>query len=378
MAAQMTESGIKYIDEFRDRGLADKLAAAICDEVQPGRQYKLMEFCGGHTHAIFRYGVQTLLPDNVELIHGPGCPVCVLPIARLDQAIDLAFEPNTILCSYGDMLRVPGSRKRSLLKAKAQGASVRMVYSAADALSLAQKQPDKRIIFFAIGFEATTPPTAVIIQQAERMGLDNFFVFCNHILTPAAMRAILDAPNQEDNAIDGIIGPAHVSTVIGSAPYAFVASEYKRPLVIAGFEPLDILQAILMLIRQLNKAEARVENEYSRAVTQQGNTKAQDLVAEIFETRDSFEWRGLGHIPHSGLKIRERYTRFDIEAQHSLPIYSAQENKACACPDILRGVKKPTDCEIFGTACTPETPIGACMVSSEGACAAYYNYGRHK
>lgn len=372
---------MKYIDEFRDSNIAKKLAQAIKHEANPDRDYKIMEFCGGHTHAIFRYGIQGILPKNIELVHGPGCPVCVLPIGRLDNAIELAIREDVILCSYGDMLRVPGSRRRSLLRAKAEGADVRMVYSSLDAIALAKEHPDKKVVFFAIGFETTTPPTAVAIKKAEELQLDNFYVFCNHILTPPAIRSILDSPDVRELGsvrVDGFIGPAHVSTIIGSQPYHYFAEEYQRPVVIAGFEPLDMMQAILMLIRQMNEGRAEVENEYTRAVTEEGNIKAQTLVADVFEMRTNFEWRGLGIVPYSGLKIKEEYARFDAEKVFQLETKKATENKACECPAILRGAKKPTDCKIFGTVCTPENPIGSCMVSSEGACAAYYSYGRYK
>lgn len=372
---------MKYIDEFRDGVLARKLAADVRREVVSGRSYSLMEFCGGHTHAIFRYGIQDLLPDNVRMIHGPGCPVCVLPIGRVDNAIQLARMPGVILCSYGDMLRVPGSDRVSLLKAKAGGADVRMIYSSADALRIAQENPDQQVVFFAIGFETTTPPTAVAILHAEKLGLANFSVFSNHVLTPSAIANILESPEVRKLGLlplDGFIGPAHVSTVIGSRPYEYFAYEYQRPVVIAGFEPLDVMQAILMLVRQLNEGRAEVENEFSRAVTREGNLKAQDLVAEVFELRRSFEWRGLGLVPYSGLKIKEKYAKFDAERRFDLPYATVPDHKACECGAIIRGVKKPLDCKLFGTVCTPENPVGSCMVSSEGACAAYYTYGRYR
>ncbi|MHB9100226.1 MAG: hydrogenase formation protein HypD [Sulfuricella sp.] len=372
---------MKYIDEFRDGGLARKLAADVRREVLPGRSYSLMEFCGGHTHAIYRYGIQDLLPANVRMIHGPGCPVCVLPIGRVDSAIRLARTPGVILCSYGDMLRVPGSDRVSLLKAKAGGADVRMIYSSADALRIAQENPASQVVFFAIGFETTTPPTAVAILQAEKLGLTNFSVFSNHVLTPSAIANILESPEVRKLGLlplDGFIGPAHVSTVIGSRPYEYFAYEYQRPVVIAGFEPLDVMQAILMLVRQLNEGRAEVENEFSRAVTREGNLKAQDMVAEVFELRRSFEWRGLGLVPYSGLKIKAKYAAFDAERRFDLPYIAIPDNRACECGAIIRGVKKPPDCKLFGTVCTPENPVGSCMVSNEGACAAYYTYGRYK
>ena len=372
---------MKYVDEFRDGALARKLARDIHREVAPGRSYNLMEFCGGHTHAIFRYGIQDLLPPDVRMIHGPGCPVCVLPIGRVDGAIRLARMPGVILCSYGDMLRVPGSERISLLKAKAEGGDIRMVYSVADALKIAQDNPAKQVVFFAIGFETTTPPTAVAIRQAEKLGLANFSVFCNHVLTPSAISSILESPEVRKLGIlplDGFIGPAHVSTVIGSRPYEYFAYEYQRPVVITGFEPLDVMQAILMLVRQLNQCRAIVENEFARAVTRDGNLKAQKIVAEVFELRRSFEWRGLGLVPYSGLKIKEKYAAFDAERRFDLPYRAVADNKACECGAIIRGVKRPLDCKLFGTVCTPENPVGSCMVSSEGACAAYYTYGRYR
>jgi hydrogenase expression/formation protein HypD len=338
-----------------------------------------MEFCGGHTHAIFRYGVEDLLPDNIHLVHGPGCPVCVMPIPRLDTAIELARRPNVTLVSYGDMLRVPGSRRRSLLKARAQGADVRMAYSALEALEIAAANPERQIVFFAIGFETTTPATAHVILEARRLRLGNFSVYCNHVVTPAAIQSILDSPEVREWGqvrVDGFIGPSHVSAVIGSRPYEFFAEEYQRPVVIAGFEPLDVMQAIDMLVQQLNAGQARVENQFTRGVTREGNRKAQGLVAEVFELRPSLEWRGLGELPYSGLRIKSAYAEFDAERRFSLAVQPVTENAACQCPAIIRGIKKPTDCAIFGTVCTPRDPVGSCMVSAEGACAAYYKYRR--
>ena len=366
---------MNYLQAFRDEALAHKLIHAIQAETRADRRYRLMEFCGGHTHAIFRYGLNHVLPNNIELIHGPGCPVCVLPIHRLDQAITYAKHPDTLLCSFGDMLRVPGSRKQSLLRAKTEGAQIEIIYSAADALKLAQEHPGKQVIFFAIGFETTTPPTALIIKQAAQLKLDNLLIFNNHVITPAAIRAILDSPN--DLNIDALIGPGHVSTVIGSEAYTHLVNNYQRPIVVTGFEPLDILHSILLLVRQLNEGRIEVENQYRRAVDAKGNPKAQSLICEVFELRSQFEWRGLGLLPNSALKIKPAYAQYDAEIQipyaHQSP---ALENKACACGEVLRGLKKPNECEIFATSCTPETPIGACMVSSEGACAAQYRYQR--
>jgi len=370
---------MKYIDEFRDGALARHLAGRIAAAANPAHAYRFMEFCGGHTHAIARYGVVDLLPPNLRLIHGPGCPVCVLPIGRLDMAIDLALSQRVILCTYGDTLRVPASEQLSLLKAKARGADIRMVYSAADALQLAQQQPDQEVVFFAIGFETTTPPTASVIDAAARQGVANFSVLCNHVLTPPAIRAILDGASAADRStadIEGFVGPAHVSIVIGSEPYARFAREYRKPVVIAGFEPLDVLQAILMLVHQVNQGRAEVENEFTRAVSPSGNLRAQALMEQVFDLRASFEWRGLGSLAHSALQLRPAYRQHDAEHRFGLHYRSVADHKACECGAILRGVKEPRECKIFGTVCTPENPIGSCMVSSEGACAAHYTYGR--
>ncbi|MCC7327662.1 MAG: hydrogenase formation protein HypD [Burkholderiales bacterium] len=372
---------MKYIDEFRDGALARDLAAAIAREVRSDRRYHLMEFCGGHTHAISRYGLCDLLPANVRMIHGPGCPVCVLPVGRIDNAIALAQRPGLILCTYADTMRVPASKGLSLLQAKARGCDIRMVYSSADAVRIAREHPQRDVVFFAIGFETTTPPTAVAIRDAQAEGLANFSVFCNHVLTPAAISNILESKEVREYGtvpLDGFIGPAHVSTVIGSQPYEYFAEEYQRPVVIAGFEPLDVMQAILMLVRQLNEGRAEVENEFTRAVTRDGNVRAKSLVADIFELRRTFEWRGLGEVPYSALRIRERYRAFDAEARYGIVYRSVPDHKACECGAILRGVKTPAQCKVFGTACTPDHPLGSCMVSAEGACAAHYTYGRFK
>lgn len=365
---------MKYISEFRQHDLAKHLAQAIAKTVDPNRHYRLMEFCGGHTHAIFRYGVQDLMPDNVEFIHGPGCPVCVLPTGRIDNAIQLVEQHDVILCTYADLMRVPATGRNNLLKTKAAGADIRMLYSTQDALKIARDNPQRQVVFFAIGFETTTPPTAVAIKQAQAEGLQNFSVFCNHVLTPAAMQAILDAP--QPVAIDAFLGPSHVSTIIGSRPYEAFADRYRKPIVIAGFEPLDVMQSALMLICQLNQGRHEVENEYSRAVTRDGNQKAQALTSEVLALRDSFEWRGLGLIANSALKIRAEYAEFDAEQRFEMPAIQASDVKGCECPAILRGAKKPQDCKLLGTVCTPENPMGSCMVSSEGACAAYWSYGR--
>lgn len=372
---------MKYIDEFRDGDVARKIADRLAIEARGDRPYSFMEFCGGHTHAISRYGVSELLPTNVRMIHGPGCPVCVLPIGRVDMAIKLALEHDVIVCTYGDTMRVPASDSLSLTKAKARGGDIRMVYSAADALTVARDNPERQVVFFAIGFETTTPPTALAILRAQREGLKNFSVLCCHVLTPSAITHILESPEVRQYGtvpIDGFIGPAHVSIVIGAAPYEHFAEEYRKPVVIAGFEPLDVMQAILMLVRQVNDGRAHVENEFTRAVDRDGNLAAQQKVSEVFELRPSFEWRGLGEVPYSALKIRPAFAEFDAERRFDVGYKPVADNKACECGAILRGVKKPTDCKIFGTVCTPENPIGSCMVSSEGACAAHYAYGRFK
>ncbi|MDE2604341.1 MAG: hydrogenase formation protein HypD [Burkholderiales bacterium] len=372
---------MKYVDEFRDGALARKIADRLRAEADPARRYAFMEFCGGHTHAISRYGVAELLPANVRMVHGPGCPVCVLPIGRIDLAIRLALREGAIVCTYGDTMRVPASDGLSLMKAKARGGDIRMVYSAADALRIARENPGREVVFFAIGFETTTPPTALAIAQAEREQLPNFSVLCCHVLTPSAITHILQSPEVRQFGtvpIDGFIGPAHVSIVIGSQPYEHFAQEYRKPVVIAGFEPLDVMQAVLMLVRQVNQGRCEVENEFTRAVTREGNAAAQQLVTGIFELRTRFEWRGLGEVPYSALKIRPAYARFDAERRFALQYTPVPDNKACECGAILRGVKKPTDCKIFGTVCTPENPVGSCMVSSEGACAAHYAYGRFR
>ncbi|MBU1558488.1 MAG: hydrogenase formation protein HypD [Gammaproteobacteria bacterium] len=372
---------MKYIEEFRNDTYAKEVADRITQAADPSREYKFMEFCGGHTHAIYRYGIPSLLPSNVQMVHGPGCPVCVLPMARVDHAIALAHQPNVIFCSYSDMLRVPGSRKNSLLKAKAEGADVRMVYSIDDALRLAKENSDKEVIFFSIGFETTTPPSAAAVLQADREGIKNFSIFCNHVLTPPALKAILEIRDEKGDcgvSLNGFVGPAHVSVVIGSNAYLSASLDYKKPIVIAGFEPLDVLHAILMLIQQVNEERYEVENQYTRAVTPEGNQKAQAMMHEVFELASSFEWRGLGWIPSSALCLKEKYADYDASIKFKVEVLTQPENTGCECGAILRGMKRPNECKLFGKVCNPENPIGACMVSSEGACAAFYTYGRHQ
>ena len=372
---------MKHIDEYRDGVLARSIAATIAHEAVAGRHYQFMEFCGGHTHAISRYGIEDLLPGNVQMVHGPGCPVCVLPIGRIDDAIGLAMRPKVTLCTYADLMRVPASGGNSLLKAKAAGADIRMVYSTLDALRIAEAEPGREVVLFAIGFETTTPATALAIRLARRKQLGNFSVFCNHVLTPPAIRAILGAsglPEDGQVRVDGFVGPAHVSTVIGTAPYAELAAAYRKPVVVAGFEPLDVVQAVLMLVRQVNEGRHEVENQYIRAVTAAGNLIAQREMAEVFELRPSFAWRGLGELPLSALRLRDAYAGFDAERRFAVETVPAADNPACECGAILRGIKKPAECKLFGTVCSPEMPMGSCMVSPEGACAAHWIYGRFR
>ena len=372
---------MRHVAEYRDGTLARALAGRIATEARAPSGYHFMEFCGGHTHAISRYGLEDLLPSAVRLIHGPGCPVCVLPIGRIDTAIRIAGRPDVTLCSYGDLMRVPASKGASLLRAKAAGCDIRMVYSSLDAVRIARSEPQRQVVFFAIGFETTTPATALAIKLAERERLENFTVFCNHVLTPSAIQNILESPDLRELGrirIDGFIGPAHVSAIIGSDPYSFFAEEFAKPVVIAGFEPLDVMQAVLMLVRQVNEGRHEVENQYGRAVHRSGNERAKADVAQVFELRKSFEWRGLGVVPYSGLRIKQQYAFYDAEARFGLEYVPARDNPGCQCGAVLRGLKQPTDCKLFGTVCTPENPMGSCMVSSEGACAAHWTYKRFR
>lgn len=361
---------MKYIDEYRQSDLAVILADKIARLTK--QPLKLMEVCGGHTHTIFKYGIEDLLPENIEMIHGPGCPVCVIPLGRVDDAISIAQQPDVIFTTFGDAMRVPGS-KTSLLDAKADGADVRMVYSPLDALKIAHKNPDKHVVFLGLGFETTAPSTAMTVLQAAKEDVKNFSVFCNHITIIPALKAMLDSP---DLQLSGFLGPGHVSTVIGTRCYEFVPRDYGKPLVVTGFEPLDVLQSAYMIVKQIVEGRAEIENQYARVVNREGNRKALEVLFEVFEPRDYFEWRGLGSIAHSGMKLKNKYEQFDAERTFSVPGLRIADPKACQCGEILKGVKKPWECKVFGTACTPETPIGSCMVSSEGACAAYYNFGR--
>jgi hydrogenase expression/formation protein HypD len=363
---------MRFVDEFRDPDLARALAGEILALAEPGRHLKLMEVCGGHTHSIYRYGIDDLLPECVELVHGPGCPVCVIPMGRVDDGIALAREPGVVLACFGDMLRVPGSQG-TFLDAKAEGADIRMVYSPLDALRIAKENPDREVVFFAIGFETTAPSTALTLQRARREGVGNFSCFSNHVTILPPLRALLESP---DLRIDGFIGPGHVSTVIGARPFEFVPRDYRRPLVISGFEPLDVLQSIRMLLAQIAEGRCQVENQYSRVVPADGNPRALELMAEVFELRPHFEWRGLGFISQSALRLSDAYADFDAELRRNVPGVRVADPKACQCGEVLKGVIKPWECKVFGTACTPEHAIGTCMVSPEGACAAYYNFGR--
>ncbi len=363
---------MKYVNEFRDAKIAQAVAAEIASQVDPDRHYKVMEICGGHTHTIYRHGIKDLLPANVELVHGPGCPVCVLPMGRVDDGIAVAERPNVIFTCFGDMMRVPGS-KGTLLEMKARGADVRMVYSPLDALRIARDNPDREVVFFAIGFETTAPSTALTLQRAKRERITNFSVFCNHVTIVPPVRALLDSP---DLRLDAFIGPGHVSTVIGCRPYEFIAQDYGKPVAVAGFEPLDLLQAIMMLMQQLADGRCEVENQYSRIVPWEGNLPALKSMSEVFELRPFFEWRGLGFIAQSALKLSPAYAEYDSELRFSVPGVRVADPKACQCGEVLKGVLKPWECRVFGTSCTPEHPLGTLMVSSEGACAAYFNFGR--
>ena len=363
---------MRYVDEFRDGDLGRALAAQVLGTVEPGRHYKVMEVCGGHTHSIYRYGIDDLLPENVELVHGPGCPVCVIPMGRVDDGIAIAREPGVIFTCFGDMLRVPGS-SGTLLDAKAEGADVRMVYSPLDALRIARAEPDREVVFFAIGFETTAPSTALTLMRARAEGIRNFSCMCNHVTIVPPLRALLESP---DLRLDGFIGPGHVSTVVGARPFEFIPADHGRPVVIAGFEPLDILQAIHMILLQLAEGRCEVENQYTRVVPYDGNVRALEAMAEVFALRPHFEWRGLGFISQSALRLSDAYADLDAERRFPVPGVRVADPKACQCGEVLKGVIKPWECKVFGSACTPDHAIGTCMVSPEGACAAYYNFGR--
>ena len=382
---------MKFVDEFRDPDKAQSLTREIAQllnriETPGGRPLQLMEFCGGHTHTIFRYGIEQMLPGRIEMVHGPGCPVCVLPMGRVDDCVAMAERPEIIFTTFGDAMRVPGTKK-SLLQAKGDGADIRMVYSPLDALELARKNPDREVVFFALGFETTMPSTALTLLQADAEGLENFSLFCNHITTVPTLQAILDDP---DLMLDGFLAPGHVSMVLGEQPFEFVAREYHKPIVITGFEPLDILHSIYMVVKQLAEGCAEVENQYARVVEASGNTQGQAAINKVYELKDSVELRGLGSIDHSGVRIREEFAQFDAEQKFPIPARSVadpdqpaesgqhqgqNQGRPSQCGEVLKGAIRPWQCRLFGTECTPATPLGALMVSSEGACAAYYSYG---
>ena len=365
---------MRFVDEFRQPGLITKTADEIRRLANPDRHYRFMEVCGGHTHAIYRFGLKDLLPPNIELVHGPGCPVCVLPMGRIDDGLSIAQRSDVIFTAFGDMMRVPGTNG-SPLEHKARGMDVRIVYSPSDALQLARANPGKHVMFFAIGFETTAPSTALTLIRAKQEGIRNFSVFSNHVTIIPAIRAILDSP---DMRIDAFIGPGHVSSVIGCRPYGWIANNEGKPIVVAGFEPLDLLQSIVMLLRQLNGNERKVENQYKRVVPWEGNRAALKAMGEVFELRPYFEWRGLGFISQSALRVRETYAEWDSEQRFLVPGVRVTDPKAAQCGEVLKGVLKPAQCKLFGKECTPERPVGALMVSSEGSCAAYYNYEHRK
>ncbi len=368
---------MKFATEFRDPAKAKTLLAAIertlCDiDLPENRPLHVMEVCGGHTHSVFRYGLHELVPDAIEFVHGPGCPVCVLPMGRVDDCIAIAEREDIIFTTFGDAMRVPGSKK-SLMQAKADGADIRMVYSPLDALDLARKHPDREIVFFGLGFETTMPSTALTILEAERENVENFSMICQHITIIPTLKALLDDPDTE---IDGFIGPGHVSMVIGVDGYRFVAEQHKKPIVVAGFEPLDILQSLWMVLLQLAEKRAAVENQYARIVPSEGNPAALAAMDRVFEPRDEMEWRGLGMIPQSGAQIRPAYARFDAEKKFDLAPADIADPDICRCGEVVKGQIKPWQCPAFGKDCTPDAPLGALMVSSEGACAAHYRYAK--
>jgi hydrogenase expression/formation protein HypD len=360
---------MKYIDEFRDRASSERFAIAIAKTVT--RAWTVMEVCGGQTHAIVKFGIDALLPKEITLVHGPGCPVCVTPLELIDKAIEIASDKNVIFCSFGDMLRVPGTKK-DLFAVKAAGGDVRIVYSPLDSIKIARENPDKQIVFFAVGFETTAPANAMAVFQAYQQRLPNFSLLVSHVLVPPAMEAILSSPM---NRVQGFLAAGHVCTIMGYTEYAPIAEKYHVPIVVTGFEPLDILQGVYICVQQLERGEAKVENQYTRSVRPQGNSKAQELIREVFCVIPR-KWRGVGEIPQSGFTLREKYAEYDAERRFGVATYTAEESGECISGLILQGVKKPHECPAFGHRCTPERPLGATMVSSEGACAAYYRYRR--
>jgi hydrogenase expression/formation protein HypD len=361
---------MKYLDEYRDA----RIARALVEEIKrrATRPWVLMEICGGQTHTLMRYGIDELLPAGIEMVHGPGCPVCVTPLETIDKAIEIASRPGTILVSYGDMLRVPGSRS-DLFRVKANGGDVRVVYSPVESVKIARENRDRQVVFFAVGFETTAPANAMAVWQAKREGLENFSMLVSHVLVPPAIRLLLGSPY---NRVQGFIAPGHVCTVVGYRDYEELAREFHVPIVVGGFEPVDLLEAISMLIAQLEQGRAEVENQYVRSVNYQGNLPAQRIMAEVFDVCDR-KWRGVGPIPQSGYRLRPEYARFDADLIFGLEQMTAEEPAECISAQVLQGLKKPIDCPAFATRCTPENPLGAPMVSAEGACAAYYQYRRH-
>jgi len=366
-------------DRFRDPKAIRALAKEIEREAQKlSKPINIMEVCGGHTHTIMKYGLLQLLPENIRFIHGPGCPVCIMPKERIDHAYILAMQDDVILCTLGDMIKVPGSRG-SLQDARSRGADVRFVYSPLDVLKIARENPNKKVIFFAIGFETTTPMTAALLQKAIEEGMENLLLHINHVTVPEVMRELIDSRDEHidsyNNQIDAFLGPSHVSVIAGSKIYEEFPARYGRPVVVAGFEPVDVMEGVLMLVRQFAEGRCEVEVQYRRSVTREGNKKAQELIDRYFVKRELFKWRGLGNIPKSAWRLREEFSAYDAERIYTLPKEEIEDHKLCICGDILRGMAKPTECQVFGTACTPAKPLGSCMVSSEGACAAYYKYG---
>ncbi|WP_312121809.1 hydrogenase formation protein HypD [Kosakonia cowanii] len=366
---------MRFVDEYRAPEQVMQLIARLRERANAlaytaARPLRIMEVCGGHTHAIFKFGLDQLLPENIEFIHGPGCPVCVLPMGRIDTCVEIASHPEVIFCTFGDAIRVPG-KNGSLLQAKARGADVRIVYSPLDALALAEKNPQRKVVFFGLGFETTMPATAITLQQAKARDINNFWFFCQHITLIPTLRSLLERP---DNGIDALLAPGHVSMVIGTDAYTFIADEFQRPLVVAGFEPLDLLQGVLMLVEQKVAARSEVENQYRRVVPDEGNQRAQEAIAEVFTVRGHSEWRGLGMIGESGVHLTAPYQRFDAEAHFQPAMQQVYDDPRARCGDVLTGRCKPHHCPLFGNTCNPQSAFGALMVSSEGACAAWYHY----
>ena len=360
-------------NKFKDPQRVKKLVTLIKNEIEKyGQPINIMEFCGGHTHVILRNGLDELLKDYVNFIHGPGCPVCVIALERIDLAIELAKMPDVILCTYGDLMRVPGSNRMSLLKLRAEGYEIRSISSALEALKLAIENPHKKVIFFAIGFETTSPHTAVLIKQAKELKIKNLWVVCNHILALVVLEYLLQS--EEKPVVDAFIGPGHVSTITGSKAYEPIVKKYQTPIVISGFEPLDVIQAIYLIAKQIREGKYEVEIQYTRSVTPEGNIKAKEFLKDVFNIRKTFPWRGLGEIPNSAYEIKPEYENFDGEKVFKVSINSGKENPQCLCRRIIKGLNKPPECKLFGKACTPQNPIGPCMVSSEGACLAYFKY----